>query len=426
MSNRLSGGRGFLQERFGGTKGVLIALTAQVFLNMLGLGIVGPVMPLYAKSFGVSAAMVGMLGTAFALARMTVNMPVGALADRIGRRPLLIAGPFITAVGSLGSALAPNFAILMAFRLVQGVGSAALVTTAMTVLADITTRETRGRYMSLYQGAMLLGQSFGPTVGGLVGEHFGFRAPFFTYALLSFLAGLWAVAIMPETRAMSQAQAATGAPASVAASSSSMDCARMLLRDRSFVLISLIMFMAFFTRVGTQSNVLPMFASYGLGMSTSQIGVALTVIAVANLITLNWSGKWADRYGRKAVIVPASVMSGVSLAVFALSRNYMGFLGSAVLFGMSTGLAGPAPAAYTADLAPAGRTAFTMGLSRTISDVGMATGPVLLGWIVDTQGYGAALRTNAVIYVAVALAFGLLARETVVRRAAQPARSPAP
>ena len=145
---------------------------------MLGLGIVGPVLPLYAKSFGVGAALVGMVGTSFALARILVNLPVGSLAERIGRRPLLIAGPLITAVSSLMSGLAQQFGWLLVFRFTQGIGSAALVTSAMTVLADITDRDTRGRAMSLYQGALLLGRSFGPTLGGLWGSAWGIALPF--------------------------------------------------------------------------------------------------------------------------------------------------------------------------------------------------------------------------------------------------------
>jgi len=289
----------------------------------------------------------------------------------------------------------------------------------MTVLADITTRETRGRAMSLYQGALLVGQSFGPTVGGLVGEHWGFRAPFFAYAILSLLAGLWALVAMPETRTTAAEQAQAGSPEAAAecAPEPLWSCARSLMRDPSFLLISMIMFMTFFTRSGSQSNVLPLFAAFGLSLTTSQIGVTMTVIAVANLVTLNWSGSLSDKLGRKAVIVPASILAGLSLVVFTFSHSYAFFLFSGVLFGVSTGLAGPAPAAYVADLAKPGRTAVTLSLSRTISDVGMAIGPVFLGWIVDRFSYSAALITNALIYVVVGAAFGLFARETIARRA---------
>lgn len=411
--------------RFSGTRGVLWALTAQVFFNMLGLGIVGPVMPLYAKSFGVGAAMVGMLGTAFAVARIIVNLPVGSLADRIGRKPFLVAGPLITCFASLMSGLAQQFGSLILYRFIQGIGSAALVTTAMTVLADITNRETRGRAMSLYQGALLLGQSFGPTVGGFVGEHLGYRAPFFVYSGLSLVAGIWALLAIPETRAYAEAQVRTEARAVQAerAPQSMWACAGRLLRDVNFVLISLIMFMIFFTRSGSQSNVLPLFGSFGLGLTAGQLGFTLTLIAVCNLITLNWSGALSDKLGRKAVIVPASILAGASLVVFTLSRNYAFFLFSGALFGVSTGLAGPAPAAYVADLARPGQTAITLGLSRTISDIGMAIGPVLLGWIVDHQGYTVALLTNGAIYILVGAAFGILAQETVKRRASQEARA---
>ena len=138
----------------------------------------------------------------------------------------------------------------------------------------------------------------------------------------------------------------------------------------------MIMFMTFFTRSASQSTVLPLFGSFGLGLTAGQLGFSLTFIAVWNLVTLNWSGSLSDKYGRKAVIVPASILAGVAGRVHPEPELCLLSL-SGALFGISTGLAGPAPAAYVADLAKPGQTAITLSLSRTISDIGLAIGPVL-------------------------------------------------
>jgi multidrug resistance protein len=390
-----------------------MALMGQVFITMLGIGIVGPVMPLYASSFGVSAVAVGSLVTSFGVARILMNVPAGSLSERFGRRPLLIAGPLIISLAALLTGLASEFNQLIFFRFIQGLGSSLQTTTAMTVLADISTKETRGRSMSLYQGSLLLGSSFGPTVGGLVGEYLGYRAVFFVYAALALLATLWAFSVVPETRGRVSADERMGARGRGASDEAGSRGVWGLFSNLGFMLVSFVTFTIFFTRTGSRSTVLPLFGASTLGLGAGQMGFTLTMIAIFNLLTLNWSGTLSDKYGRKAVIVPACVVSGLALYAFSLSQSYTWFLASGALLGIGTGLAGPAPAAYVADVAPAGQRGLTMGVYRTFGDVGVSIGPMLLGWLCDHVSFASALRANALLFIVSGLAFGLWARETV-------------
>ncbi|MBC7237636.1 MAG: MFS transporter [Chloroflexi bacterium] len=398
---------------------VLIALMGQVFLTMLGISIVGPVMPLYASSFGVSAAMVGSLVTAFGLARIVMNIPAGGLCERLGRKPLLVAGPLITSLAALLTGLAGEFNQLILWRFVQGLGSSLQTTTAMTVLADISTRETRGRSMSLYQGSLLLGSSFGPTLGGFVAQAWGYRAVFFVYSVLALLAAIWAFNAVRETKGCSPADTSptdrSVSTTEVQTSPNTRNSVLALLSDLGFLLVSAVTLTVFFTRSGGRSTVLPLFGSQRLGLTPGQLGFTFTFISIWNLITLNWSGTLSDKLGRKAVIVPGCLLSGFSLLVFSLSGNYALFLIGAALMGLGTGLAGPAPAAYVADLSKAGRHGLTMGMYRTFGDIGVSVGPILLGWLSDQLGYAFALRTNGLMFIITGLAFGLFARETVKR-----------
>ncbi|MGH7545157.1 MAG: MFS transporter, partial [Gemmatimonadota bacterium] len=111
-------------------RAIFFALGVQVFLLMLGVGIVAPILPLYAREFGVSVTAVGFLITVFGIARIGTDVPTGRLAERVGRRPLLVGGALAVAVGSLGFALAGTYAALVFWRFVQGVGSAATTTAA--------------------------------------------------------------------------------------------------------------------------------------------------------------------------------------------------------------------------------------------------------------------------------------------------------
>ncbi|MBT5850571.1 MAG: MFS transporter, partial [Acidimicrobiaceae bacterium] len=102
----------------------LIILCGATFLVMAGQGVVSPVLPLYAKDFGVSATMVGLTLTVFALARLIVNIPAGLIADRFGRRILLVGGPVITSIGMFGSGQADDIWELLVWRFIAGGGSA--------------------------------------------------------------------------------------------------------------------------------------------------------------------------------------------------------------------------------------------------------------------------------------------------------------
>jgi len=398
-------------------KRTLIALTGQVFLSVLGVGIVGPVLPLYAQSFGVSAAMAGGLVTAFGLARTVTNLPAGRIADRVGRRPLLVGGMGLVSLAALLTALAPTFPPLLVFRFLQGVGSAMQTTAAIIVLADISTPRDRGRVMSLYMGSLLLGASLGPTVGGVVGEYWGLRAPFFAYSILTFLGTVWAFFLAPET-VHASGDGDDACDRHGGGLRESIAVLGTLLGDRSFVMVSLVTVVIFFTRAGARATVLPLYAD-SVGLGPGRIGIVLTVIAVANLLTVRAAGSFADRFGRKAVILPASLLSGIALAAFALSRSYGTFIASGALLGVATGFAGPAPAAYAADLARPGQVGMTMSLFKTFGDIGVTVGPLIMGWLSDALNYGAAFHVNAAFFALVGVAFGLFAHETAGNRAAR-------
>lgn len=394
--------------------GILLAMMGQTFLNMLGVGIVGPVLPLYADSFGVSAAMVGLLVSAFGIARIPVNVPAGNLADRVGRKPLLVGGPLIIALSALLTGLAGSFGQMIIFRLLQGVGSALQMTAAMVVMADISTPRDRGRTMSFYQGSLLLGTSVGPIIGGFIGERFGFRTPFFAYAALALCGAIWALTRVPETRPADVADEPNARQRGSAANRPKVnlrDISRLLL-NRNFMLVSLVTLAVFFTRTGSQNTVLPLLGNDRLALGPAKLGYAFTLIALVNFFTINLAGIICDRYGRKTAIVPSCLLCGAALVTYTLGGNYTHFMLSSMLLGLGTGVGGPAPAAYLADLElPCGR-GVVMGVYRTISDVGVTVGPILLGWLSDQFGYDSALWVNGLLFVVVGVAFGLFAQET--------------
>lgn len=111
---------------------------------------VSPILPLFGRTFGVSTTMIGFLITSFGLARMMLDLPAGVLAHRFGRRPVLVAGSALLSLGSFLCATSSTYSELLLWRFLQGAGSAFYTTAAMTVAADLSRPQNRGRIMAFY------------------------------------------------------------------------------------------------------------------------------------------------------------------------------------------------------------------------------------------------------------------------------------
>jgi MFS transporter, DHA1 family, multidrug resistance protein len=379
-----------------------------VAVNQLGFGSVVPVLALYARSFGVRQWAIGAAIGIYGLARFLVAVPAGRLADRAGRRATLALGGLVTAAGNLVCAYAPVYAVFVAGRFVAGAGAALVLTGGLIVLADISTPAHRGRTMAVYQGVFAFAVGVGPVPGGLLAERFGLPAPFLVYAVAGAVAALVAWFQIPETRELRDG---TG-PGAVAPLPPFGVQVRMLTGRIGFLLVSLVSFVNAVARTGGLFNVIPVMARDRLGLTTDQIGLGLGLASLAGLGLTYPAGMLVDRYGRKAVIVPATLVSGASLVVFLLAPSYAWFLAACVVWSVAISVGGAAPAAYAADVAPAGMQATAMSTYRMLSDVGYVVGPVALGLITDLFDVDAALAVTAALLVAVALLFARLAPET--------------
>ena len=386
---------------------ILIWMSFLVGINQLGFGAVVPSLPLYAQSFGVTASAIGMAVGIYGLARFFIALPASRLADGLGRRPALAIGGLISGVGNLWCAWAATYPEFLIARFVAGAGAGLIVTVGHVVLADISTPERRGRMLSIYMGSFIFAVGIGPFPGGLLAEAYGLSAPFVAFGIANLLAMLVAWFAVAETRHFASAGAVP-----VGALPSFTDQVRLLGARIGFMLASLISFMNAAVRTGGLFAVVPIFAATHLGLSVSQIGFAMMVGSVCGLLASYPAGALADRRGRKAVIVPTTIVSGVSMALFGLLDTYLIFVAAAILWGISSTVAGSAPTAYAADSAPPGMNAAAIGTYRTAGDAGYVIGPFALGAIVDFYGAMPALMVAAVAMTLSGIAFALYAPET--------------
>ncbi len=387
---------------------ILVWMCVIIGVNQLGFGALIPVLPLYAQSFGVSTSAIGMTIAIYGLARFAAAMPGAGLSDSFGRRPTIALGGVVSTLGNFWSAFAPGYGEFLIARFVAGAGAGLVMTAGAVVVADISPPDRRGRYMATYMGVFLFAVGIGPFPGGVLAEHFGLAAPFHVYAALALGVGAIAWWIIPETRDFGRAAHGHGGPPRAAFAQQ----LRTLSHNRGFMLVCLIGFMNAFVRTGGLFSVVPLLASESLGLSPGQIGGAFALGSVLGMLAAYPAGSLADRYGRKPIIVPATLLTGISFMAYWLAPSFAWFIAASVVWGVAAAISGAAPSAYAADSAPPGTNATAMASYRMLSDVGYVVGPISLGLLADAAGAAVTLSVSAALVVLVGALFARYAPES--------------
>jgi len=196
----------------GKSRPLLIAFIT-VTLDLLGFGIIIPIQPFYAETFGASPMMVTWLGASYSLMQFLFVPFWGRLSDRIGRRPVILTSVALGIIGYILFGFANSLALLFAARMLSGFGNANIAT-AQAIIADTTTGADRTKGMGLIGAAFGLGFIFGPALGGFLGQ-FGLAAPAFGAAILGVINFVFAFTMLPETRPETGATNVRVAPWSV-------------------------------------------------------------------------------------------------------------------------------------------------------------------------------------------------------------------
>jgi len=412
---------------------------------------ISPILPIYAKSFGVSVTEVGFIMSSYALARIFIDLPAGYFTHHYGVVRTLSVAFIVTAISSVMLGAVSSFWLLVFWRFWQGVGSALYATPALAAVADLSPQERLARNIALYQGFHHLGNSFGPSLGGFLADHMGYRVPFFLYASLAAL-GMVLIPLRlgfsPTLHHQLMADKKTleginwkknleawfrkglDRKGKTAKSVSSQPLDRVENRQEKtwgtlkmmahvfmspqFLLIAMVEFIIFFARSGGQYTIVPLLGANNLGLKVSQIGFTLTLVAIGHLSTLYLSGWLGDRFGVKKVLVPSLLLASVGFSIFAMSGSYISFLSAGIIIGVGAGLGAPLPLAYAAQIRGEMSYSLIVGPLRFFGDVGLMVGPIILGLIADAASYRQALLVNASIMSGIIILFGLLAAKPPV------------
>ena len=358
-------------------KSPLAILFVTVFLDLLGFGMVLPLLPYYAVYYGADALAVGALLAVYSLAQLFFSPVWGGLSDRIGRRPILIASLFASAVSQLAFGLAGSLAALFAARLLAGVSSAT-IGVAQAYIADSTTPENRAKGMGIIGAAFGLGFVFGPALGGLLAP-IGYGVPAFVAAGVALVNGLLALALLPESlpperrgeqvvRGFSPARlvraaAIAGMPALMAIYF--LTIFAFATMEATFPLLTLDMFK---------------FTEAQNGWMFAYIGV-LIVIMQGGLV-----GRLAKRFGEKRLVIAGALCLAVGLAGLPFATSVPVMMLVLIPLAAGNGLANPSLTSLISLTAARDAQGQTLGVAQSLASLGRVLGPLWGGFAYLTLG----------------------------------------
>ena len=356
----------------------------------LGTGIALPAVPTLAKSFDVSFGVASGVLIFFMLGNVAGTMPSGWLIDRFGRRPVLFAGPLLTAVAALATAFAHSFGELLVLRFLNGVAAQMWVMARLAAISHGAAPSERGRLVSWMFGMDTTGRLAGPVVGGFVAAAWGLRAPFVIYACVALLALVPTVLFAHDTPPRGDGEhRAPPLPAS-------RILRELVLPRLSYFAVSLF---AGLTRGPIVADLPYLYAAFAYHLGPQQIGYLATTATLIVWPIGFLAGWMMDHFGRKWTMVPGFGGVGLSMSTLAASAflhlSFAWFVPLFLIAAALQGLTGGSVQTIGADVAPPEARGTFLGLWSFTGQGAMTLSPFIFALLADTVNYGASFLFTA-------------------------------
>jgi MFS family permease len=364
----------------------------------LGTGIALPAIPTLAMSFGVSFGVASGVVTAFLLGNLAGTIPSGWLIDRFGRRPILIAGPVLSAAMACGVALSDSFPEILVLRFFNGCAAQMWLMARLAAISHGTAAGQRGRQVSWMFGMDSTGKLSGPLIGGFIASTLGLRAPFWVYAGLALLSLIPTILYAGNTPSRKRESSATGQGVLRA------------LTVREIVMSRLPYFgvalFAGLTRGPVYADLLHLYAAFTYGLGPAQIGYLATGASLISLPVGFIAGWMMDRFGRKHTMVPGFTGCAIAMTLLAFSAflhvSLVWYI-ALFFFGiLMQSLTGGSVQTVGADVAPPQARGTFLGLWRFTGQGGATVSPIIFALMSDHISYGSAFLFVSACAAAVA------------------------
>jgi multidrug resistance protein len=364
----------------------LIIVFVTVFIDLLGFGIIIPLLPFYAQTFGATAFTIGLLATSFSLMQFIFAPIWGRVSDRVGRRPIILLGLLGSCLSYLAFGLANTLTALFAARIFAGFAGAN-IPTAQAVVADLTTPENRAKGMGLVGAAFGLGFIFGPAIGGFL-SRYGYDVPAYFasgLSLANFIAAWFQLpeTLKPEHRAIERV--------------GRVDALRAALARPHLPLLLLIGFLVVAAFSGYEST-FALFAEQTYGFHASSIGyifafVGIILVIVQGLLV----GKVVKALGEHHIVPASLAIVAVGLLMIPGTRSVAALLAASGVMAVGMGFNGPALMSLVSRYSAAEDQGGVLGLTQSLNSLARIVGPLWGGFAFDHLGIGMPYITSAAV-----------------------------
>ena len=379
------------EERAGNPLSRQLILSLYLPATMLAVGesMVAPVIPSLTRSFGVGLGQASFVFVAVSAGAVAATFPAGYLMDRIGRRPVLLAGPLVTAVASLMTPFSHSFLELLFWRFVVGAADQMWQQGRVLVIADTAHHSQRARQMQWMMGMTRAGQLLGPSIGGLLADSLGIWIPFALHASLTLLALIPSFFLIKES-APGRRRGETAGSAQTGHQGWQPVVAYILTFQ--VLVFFVVQVAAQLSRGGQDQGSLSLYAVYAYGMSPGQLGRLNTAAIAIGLPVPFITGYFMDRFGRRAVIAPGFASYSVALVIMSMTAFFplpvSFFVASYILVQATAGTVGGTMQVLGTDLSPTLNRGRFFAIWRMLAQLAAAVAPAAYALIAEHVSYG--------------------------------------
>ncbi|HEY0227362.1 MAG TPA: MFS transporter, partial [Mycobacterium sp.] len=339
----------------------------------LGYGVISPVMPTFARSFGVSIGAVTFLVTVFSLSRLCFAPVSGLLVQRLGERRIYIGGLLVMGLTTAACAFSQTYWQLLLFRVLSGIGSTMFFVAALGLMIHISPPDARGRVAGMFTTSFMVGIVCGPALGGLAAG-WGLTAPFVVYGV-----AMLGVALVLFYSLRNSELTAPAPP------TRSTVTTREALRSRAYWSALLSNFATGWAAFGLRVALVPLFISDVMGRGVGMIGLVLAAFGLGNALAVIPSGYLSDRMGRRTLLIVGLTASGVTTAALGAVSSLPVFVAAACVVGAVTGIyMSPMQASVADILGSDARAGMPVAFPQKPFDPGNSPVPVA-GKVIDGQ-----------------------------------------
>jgi DHA1 family tetracycline resistance protein-like MFS transporter len=341
----------------------LLVIFLTIFVNLVGFGIIVPLLPFYAETFGASPLVVGLLFAVFSLCQLVAAPILGDLSDRYGRRPILIVSLIGTVVSFVMLAVAQSVTMLFVARIVDGL-SGGNISTARAYVADITEPQDRSRAFGLIGAAFGLGFIFGPGISALLAP-ISYTAPIWAAAAITLVATAMAWFWLPET--VHRAHAGTGMPfRNVMAIMGRPTLRRVLMMDFAYW-FAFAMFQTSFA----------LFAAARFGFDAPRTATFFAAFAVLGALVQGvFIRSIVQKLGDKKTFMLGLVCAASGLVAATLTHTVALFAVSLIPLALGIGFGHPTMSSLISRAARADEQGRVQGAASAVESLGRTIGPV--------------------------------------------------